>query len=313
MRATSGKSAASTRQLILSHIGPASTHSLLPEVPLTTIPQEMTDEIKVGIIGGTGLDRDSEILQDQREVSLETTPFGDPSDRVIVEGKIAGITVYIIGRHGKTHNVNPSNVNYRANLWSLRTLGCTHVLVTTACGSLKEKIAPGHVVILDQYIDRTSGRRSSTFYTVAHIPQNRPFDRKMQQILEQACIKHNVPHHTKGVAVVIEGPRFSTLAESRLHQSWGCDIVNMTAVPEAPLAAELGLVYASLALVTDYDGWHESEEEHVSVDLVTIRMKDLGSKAKKVLAEAVSLLSQCDWSQEIAAKREQSKSCIMFL
>ena len=273
----------------------------------------MAVEIKVGIIGGTGLDRDSEILLDQREVSLETTPYGDPSDRLIVQGKIAGLTVYIMGRHGKSHNVNPSNVNYRANLWSLKELGCTHVLVTTACGSLKEEIAPGHVVILDQYIDRTSGRRASTFYTVAHIPQNRPFDRKMQQILEQACLTTSVPHHTKGVAVVIEGPRFSSLAESRLHQSWGCDIVNMTAVPEAPLAAELGLIYSSLALVTDYDGWHESEEEHVSVDLVTIRMKDLGMMAKKVLAEAVSLLSKCDWSQEITNKQDQAKSCIMFV
>lgn len=272
----------------------------------------MSIEVKIGIIGGTGLDRDSEILQEQREVSLETTPFGDPSDRVIVQGKMSGLTVYIMGRHGKNHNVSPSNVNYRANLWALKELGCTHVLVTTACGSLKEEIAPGHVVILDQYIDRTTGRRQNTFYSVAHIPQNRPFDRKMQELLQQACVTTSIPHHTKGVAVVIEGPRFSTIAESRLYQSWGCDIVNMTAAPEAQLAAELGLIYSSLALVTDYDGWHESEDEHVSVDLVTTRMKDLGVKAKRVLAEAVALVSQCDWSQEVARKREQAKSCIMF-
>ena len=271
----------------------------------------MASEIKIGIIGGTGLDRDAEIVEDQQEITLATTPYGDPSDSVIIAGRMSGLPVYIMGRHGKDHRVSPSNVNYRANLWSLKQLGCTHVLVTTACGSLKQEIAPGHVVILDQYIDRTSGKRPNSFYAVAHIPQNRPFDRKLQELLRQSCVTQQVTHHTQGTAVVIEGPRFSTLAESRLYQSWGCHVVNMTAAPEASLAAELGLLYASLALVTDYDGWHDSDEEHVSVDLVTMRMKDLGGKAKKVLSQAVSLIAQQDWSQDVRDKQAQADACIM--
>lgn len=148
-------------------------------------------EIVIGIIGGTGLDRDSSILTGQSTVNVDTTPYGDPSDRTIVKGKIHGITVYIMGRHGKDHNVNPSNVNYRANIWTLKSLGVNIVLATTACGSLQVDVPPGSFAILDSYIDRTSGKRPNTLYTVSHISQVEPFDRKLQEILLKACEQHD--------------------------------------------------------------------------------------------------------------------------
>ena len=269
-------------------------------------------EIKIGIIGGTGLDQDSSILQDKKEVTLETTPFGDPSDKTIVSGKISGVTVYIMSRHGAKHNINPSNVNYRANIWSLKCLGVTHLLVTNAVGSLVKEIAPGTVAILDQYIDRTSGVRQCSFSSVAHIPQNFPFDRKLQTVLFDACKGIGITPPTKCTIIVMEGPRFSTLAESRLYHSWGAHCVGMTSVPEAQLAAEAGLLYASLALITDYDGWHEDDCEHVSVELVAKRMQGLGETAKKILAGAVDIIAQQDWTKDIEEKRAEAKAAIMF-
>jgi 5'-methylthioadenosine phosphorylase len=266
--------------------------------------------LKIGIIGGTGIDQDSSIIKDKKLLDIKTTPYGSASDSQVISGTIEGVEVFIMGRHGSKHEVNPSDVNYRANLWSLKELGCTHVLVTTACGSLKQDITPGDFAILDQYIDRTIGR-SRSFYKVSHIPQNKPFDQKLQQILIDSCVELNYKYHPKVTAVTIEGPRFSTLAESRLHQSWGCDIVNMTTVPEAQLAAELGLIYASLALVTDYDVWHESDDECVSVELVTNRLKQLAQRAKNVLVLAVKKVSQTDWTQVWTEKQNTAKSAIM--
>jgi len=171
--------------------------------------------IKIGIIGGTGLDRDAEVLADKREVSLPATPYGPSADDTIIEGKVSGITVFLMGRHGKNHQVNPSNVNYRANIWVLKELGCTHLLVTTACGSLREELAPGDFGVLDQYIDRTSGKRANSFYTVAHIGQAKPFHPRMQAILEGVCKELKFKVHPKITCATIEGPRFSTLAESK--------------------------------------------------------------------------------------------------
>lgn len=267
-------------------------------------------EIKVGIIGGTGLDQDSSILQEKKEVTVETTPYGDPSDLQIISGKIHGIEVYILGRHGKNHNINPSNVNYRANLWTLKGLGCTHILVTTACGSLKEELAPGDFGILDQYIDRTVIRQR-TFYTVSHIPQGKPINETMQKILVESCTELGFKFHPKITTVTIEGPRFSTLAESRLYKSWGADIVNMTTVPEVQLSAELGLIYGALALVTDYDCWHESETESVSVELVSNRLRELGERAKNVIVLAIKKIGQHDWKDVLARKQNEAQAAIM--
>ena len=150
----------------------------------------MATEVVIGIIGGTGLDRDSSVVTDSTEVNVDTTPYGDPSDRSIVKGKILGVTVYIMGRHGKDHSVNPSNVNYRANIWTLKSLGVKIVLVTTACGSLQVNCPPGTFAVLDSYIDRTSGKRPNTLYAVSHISQVEPFHKRLQAILEASCKDH---------------------------------------------------------------------------------------------------------------------------
>lgn len=267
--------------------------------------------LKIGIIGGTGLDRDSSIIKDLKLISVETTPYGNPSDSQVVSGTIEGVDVVVMGRHGSQHNINPSDVNYRANLWTLRQLGCTHALVTTACGSLKLDITPGDFATIDQYIDRTS-LRARTFYKVSHIPQARPFDPKIEQILEESCAELGLKCHPKVTTITIEGPRFSTLAESRLYQSWGSDIVNMTTVPEAQLAAELGLIYGALALVTDYDCWHESDGESVNVELVMNRLKQLAENAKNILVLAVKKISETDWNQTWIRRQNEAKSAIMF-
>jgi len=268
--------------------------------------------LKIGIIGGTGLDQDTELLQDKREVKVPTTEYGDPSDSVVIEGTISGVPVAIMGRHGRNHNISPSNVNYRANLWTLKhTLGCNIILVTSACGSLKEEIKPGDLGIMDQYIDRTCGNRQRSFYAVSHIPQARPYDPKLQAILEESCKELGYTVHPGLTAVCIEGPRFSTLAESRLHQSWGAHLANMTTVPETQLASELGIPYAALALVTDYDCWHEDEHESVTVELVTERLRQLSIKAKAVLTVAIKKLAQLDLSEHIKAKEQQAKAAIM--
>lgn len=266
--------------------------------------------IKIGIIGGTGLDQDGTILEDRQMVPVPETPFGFPSDPEVVHGKIDGIDVYILGRHGRRHDVNPTNVNYRANLWTFRELGVTHILATTACGSLKEAMAPGHLAVVDQYIDRTNIRGGRSFYKVAHIPQPRPFEPKLQQILLDSATESGYIVHPSVTAVAIEGPRFSTLAESKLYQSWGADLVNMTLVPEVQLASELGFVYASLALVTDYDCWH-SDELSVSVEFVTKMLQTLSAKAKDVLVRAISKIKVVDWTETIKTRRSAAEQAIM--
>lgn len=150
----------------------------------------MATELVIGIIGGTGLDRDSSVVTECTEVAVETTPFGDPSDRTVVKGKILGVTVYMMGRHGKDHSLNPSSVNYRANMWMMKRLGVKILLVTTACGSLQLNCPPGTFAVLDSYIDRTSGKRPNTLYAVSHISQVEPFHRRLQAILEDSCKDH---------------------------------------------------------------------------------------------------------------------------
>lgn len=270
----------------------------------------MAAKIKIGIIGGTGLDQDASILQDRKMLPVPETPYGSPSDPEVVHGKIDGIEVFILGRHGRKHDVSPSNVNYRANLWTFRQLGVTHVLATTACGSLKESIAPGDLAVIDQYIDRTNIRGGRSFYKVAHIAQPRPFEPALQEILVKSATEAGYKVHPSVTAVAIEGPRFSTLAESRLYQSWGADLVNMTLVPEVQLASELGFLYASLALITDYDCWH-SDELSVSVDFVMNMLKTLSGKAKDVIVRAISKIKAVDWTEAIEKRQKAAKVAIM--
>lgn len=265
----------------------------------------------VGIIGGTGLDQDSSLLKDKKLVDLVETPYGHASDLQAISGVIEGVQVYILSRHGKNHDVSPSHVNYRANLWTLvKQLGCTHIIVTSACGSLKEKIVPGHVGILSQYIDRTCCFRDRSFYKVCHVEQKEPIDRTMRKFIKEACEEANVVHHDDLTCVTIEGPRFSTLAESNMHRSWGCDVVNMTSVPEVPLACELGVFYGCILLITDYDCWREGEES-VKADLVVERMKDLGAKARKIIPGIIKRIAAHDWRAQIEINKEAVKSSIM--
>uniref|UniRef100_A0A668UH08 Purine nucleoside phosphorylase n=1 Tax=Oreochromis aureus TaxID=47969 RepID=A0A668UH08_OREAU len=219
---------------------------------------------QIGIIGGSGLD-DPDILEGRTERYVET-PYGKPSDALIL-GKIKNVDCVLLARHGRQHTIMPSNVNYRANIWALREEGCTHLLVTTACGSLREEIQPGDIVIIDQFIDRTT-KRSQTLYDgqptsppgVCHVPMAEPFCNKTREVLVEVARSLGVKCHVRGTMLTIEGPRFSSRAESLMFRQWGADVINMTTVPEVVLAKEAGLCYASIAMATDYDCWKEHEE-----------------------------------------------------
>ncbi len=216
---------------------------------------------RVGIIGGSGLD-DPQILQDPRE-ELVSTPWGEPSSG-LRHGFIEGVSCVLIARHGRGHTIPPTQVNNRSNLHALRAAGCTHVLATTAVGSLRETIRRGDLVILDQFLDFTR-LRPLTFHErfepgqAAHTPMADPFDAGLRANLIASARSLALPHHPQGTVVTIEGPRFSTRAESRMFRAWGADVINMSTAPECALAAEAGLPYAAVAMSTDYDSWKEDE------------------------------------------------------
>ena len=239
---------------------------------------------KIGIIGGSGLD-DPQILQNYQEIEV-VTPFGKPSSK-LTTGKVGETDVVIIARHNKDHSIMPTKVPYRANIWALKEQGCTHILATTACGSLKEKIAPGDFVFLDQFVDFTK-HRVLTFYEdkVIHTPMAEPFDSKLRTGLIDAAKSLGVRYHEKGTVITIEGPRFSTKAESHLFRSWGIDVINMSTVPEVILANELGIPYQAIAMATDYDCWREGEEA-VTLDIVFARMRENADKVKQLLIEVI--------------------------
>ena len=240
---------------------------------------------KIGIIGGSGLD-DPAILEHAEEKILDT-PFGEPSSPVTC-GEIKGVEIVLLARHGRKHTLYPSGVNFRANIWALKSLGCTHILATTACGSLREEIEPGHLVILDQFIDRTT-KRASTFYDkdrVCHIPMGDPFCPQLRALLVEGAQTLGLAHHPRGTMVTIEGPRFSTKAESHLFRSWGCDVINMSLVPEVTLAREAGLCYASVAMSTDYDCWHETEE-HVTIEMILELMKKNAENVIRLMLDTI--------------------------
>ncbi|XP_026880176.2 S-methyl-5'-thioadenosine phosphorylase [Electrophorus electricus] len=274
-----------------------------------------TVQIKIGIIGGSGLD-DPDILQDRTERSVDT-PYGKPSD-VLIFGKINNVSCVLLARHGRQHTIMPSNVNYRANIWALKHEGCTHVLVTTACGSLREDIQPGDIVLLDQFIDRTT-KRAQTFYDgsysdapgVCHIPMAEPFCTRTREVLSEVASNLGLRCHPQGVMLTIEGPRFSSRAESLMFRQWGADVINMTTVPEVVLAKEVGLCYAAIGMATDYDCWKEHEES-VCVDNVLKTMKENASKAKNILLTAIPLLSQMSWEKTIAEHGAMARCAVML-
>ena len=218
--------------------------------------------IKIGIIGGSGLD-DPKILKDAVDVEYNT-PWGAPSCP-LKEGTIGGTDVVLIGRHGREHTIPPTQVNYRANIHALKDAGCTHILATTAVGSLREEIGRGHFVILDQFIDFTR-RRPVTFFDsfepgkMAHTPMAEPFNAELRQLIIAKSAELNLDYHSTGTVITIEGPRFSTKAESNMFRMWGADVINMSIAPEAILANEAGIPYAAVAMATDYDCWKDDEE-----------------------------------------------------
>lgn len=244
--------------------------------------------MKIGIIGGSGLD-DPKILENPAELEINT-PYGKPSSNLTC-GKIHGVDVVILARHGKTHEIPPTQVNYRANIYALKQQGCTHIITTTACGSLKEDIKRGDLVILDQFIDFTRHRKISFFEDFKegpkHTPMAEPFDKKLREILIKTGRELNYNIHNKGTVITIEGPRFSTKAESKMFRLWGADIINMSIAPEVTLANELGIPYASIAMSTDYDCWKE-DEEPVSWEQILEIFHGNADKVKNLLLNTIS-------------------------
>lgn len=241
--------------------------------------------VTVGVIGGSGL-YDIEGLTSTRSIRVRT-PFGAPSDAITV-GLLEGIRVAFLSRHGRGHLLNPSGINYRANIFALKSLGVSHVISISAVGSMKESIQPGDVVVPDQFIDLTK-RRVSTFFdngVVAHVAFGEPVCAELGQVLLSAGEKVGANLHRSGTYLCMEGPQFSTKAESRLYRQWGVDVIGMTNMPEAKLAREAELCYATLALVTDYDCWHEMEEA-VTVEAVLGTLHHNVALAKQLLRSAM--------------------------
>jgi 5'-methylthioadenosine phosphorylase len=242
----------------------------------------MSDKPLLGVIGGSGL-YDMPGIEDVQRVSVQT-PFGLPSDDLIV-GTLDGTRTVFVPRHGQGHRFTPSEVPYRANLWALKDLGCEFVLSISAVGSMKEEIEPGHFVIVDQLIDRTVGRERSFFGDgiVGHVPFGDPICPTMRGLVLDAAQQSPAPAtHDGGTYICIEGPTFSTRAESHLFRSWGVSVIGMTNLPEARLAREAGMSYATVALATDYDCWHD-EEEHVTVEQVLATVRQNVANAQEVI------------------------------
>ncbi len=217
--------------------------------------------VKIGVIGGSGLD-DPHLFESPRDVEV-TTPYGNPS-AALKCGRLGGREVVLLARHGREHTQPPSQVNYRANIHALKEAGCTHLLATTAVGSLRQEIGRGDLVILDQFIDFTRRRQSTFFESFAphqptHPAMADPFDGELRRLLIDGCRELGLTFHPAGTVVSIEGPRFSTRAESRMFRLWGADVINMSVATEAILANEVELPYAAVAMSTDYDCWKEDE------------------------------------------------------
>jgi len=246
--------------------------------------------LKIGIIGGTGLD-DPKLLRDYENIEVNTE-YGLPSS-LITTGTIKRVPVAILARHGKSHTIWPTGVNFRANIMALKKLGCTHILATTACGSLRNRIKPGDFVFPDQFIDFTR-KRDLTFFEdfskeIKHIPMAVPFCTVLRKLLHITSKKLKIHSHATGTVVTIEGPRFSSRAESERFRLIGGDIINMSTVPEVVLAREAQIHYAVIAMSTDYDCWKD-DEEPVSWSVIVKRMKQNASNVKKLMVETVPLI-----------------------
>lgn len=258
--------------------------------------------IPIGIIGGSGL-YDMAELTDRQDVHL-TTPFGDPSGPYVT-GTLAGRRVAFLARHGAGHRILPSELNFRANIFGFKTLGVEWILSASAVGSLKEEYAPLDLVLPDQFFDRTSGR-TSTFFgggLAAHVSFAHPVCPRLHALVYEAAARESARVHRGGTYVCIEGPQFSTRAESELYRAWGLDVIGMTNLQEAKLAREAEICYVTIALVTDYDCWHP-DHDSVTVDMVINNLRQNARMAQRVIQEAVSRLPvprDCECARALAS------------
>ncbi|XP_055376795.1 S-methyl-5'-thioadenosine phosphorylase isoform X2 [Condylostylus longicornis] len=266
------------------------------------------------IIGGSGLD-DPDILDNRKEIPV-STPYGNPSD-VIITGSIKGVPCALLARHGRTHSIMPSNVNYRGNIWALKSIGCTHLIVSTATGSLREDYKPGDLIIPNDFIDRTT-KRHQTFYDgnesspegVCHLPMLPAYNERIRDILIRTAKELGLKVHPKATIVAIEGPRFSSQAESLMFRQWGGDLINMTTCPEVVLAKEAGLLYGSIAIATDYDCWREKGESVTVADVLKTFSANV-DKVKKIIIAAVENVSKEEWTEDIYSLRKQVEDSVM--
>ena len=247
-----------------------------------------TPDVQIGVIGGSGL-YDMEGLTEREEVSI-STPFGDPSSPFVI-GTLNGRRVAFLPRHGVGHRLMPSELNFRAAIYGMKTLGVEWILSASAVGSLQERYRPLDIVVPDQFLDRTRGRMSTFFGggIVAHVGFAHPFCPLLSDIAVSSATKTNVTVHRGGTYVCMEGPQFSTLAESKLYRAWGMDVIGMTNLQEAKLAREAEICYTTLALVTDYDCWHESHDD-VTVEMIIEILNQNAAAAQRVVAEMVARL-----------------------
>jgi len=245
--------------------------------------------MKIGIIGGSGLYK-IDGLGDVKEVKIDT-PFGDPSDDYIV-GKLEGVELVFLPRHGRGHRILPTELNYRANIYGMKKLGVQKIISLSAVGSLKEKLKPLDIVLPDQFVDRTNQGRKTTFFgegIAAHISFAEPVCSDLRAVILDAGKDLGLTMHDRGTYLNMEGPAFSTKGESRLYRSWGMDIIGMTNMPEARLAREAEICFATVAFITDYDCWHE---EMVTIDMVIENLTKNVSSAKKLIKKVVPRLSE---------------------
>ena len=249
----------------------------------------MADQKRVlGFIGGSGV-YSVDALQGAQEVEIET-PWGKPSGPV-VKGSLSGVEVAFFARHGAGHRIPPGEINYRANIDALKRAGVTDLISVSACGSFKEELSPGTFVLVDQFIDRTTTREKSFFGTgfVAHVSMAHPVCPGLGDALEASLQSLSIPHARGGTYVAMDGPQFSSLAESNLYRSWGCHVIGMTNMPEAKLAREAEIPYATVAMVTDYDCWHE-EEGPVEVSQILAIMSQNTANAQRLVLDVTSRL-----------------------
>ncbi len=248
----------------------------------------MSERAVIGIIGGTGLYQMEGFTQ-LRELAVET-PFGAPSDRLLL-GELEGQRVAFLARHGRGHRILPHELNFQANVYAMKTLGVEFILSVSAVGSLKEAYAPLDMLVPDQLIDRTQQRRSTFFGRglVAHVSFAHPFCRTLSQLMAEGCREAGARHHEGGTYVCIEGPQFSTYAESQLYRSWGADVVGMTNLQEAKLAREAEICYATLAMVTDYDCWHPGHDAVTAESVMQVLARNVAT-ASAVLRAVVKRL-----------------------